>query len=297
MPSGMDTKPDQLLSLFVQPWSKTYKFSCKDASELVAKETMAESQYSFRIPASLIELLMEDENQLLDEMKQLDALAPPYCTLVQEAVVRHEGLLLSYSRARETLKTHSGPFFKHSTLKGDASLEFVPVNLHVQRLRAEAQGSGRTLTHDVITVGAFTAFSQRFRDGGLLQLVERLSGPRAAVDPGKTSAVYQAESVVQGIEDARNRILEASVDLLESVEHDDTTMVPALMEIVTKESGRVACALRSPVVEDACRFLAAQRADGAAPALDSLLPPPPSGRAASFGPAPASSADGATSWS
>ncbi|XP_043247281.1 inositol polyphosphate-4-phosphatase type I A-like isoform X2 [Amphibalanus amphitrite] len=304
---------DELKPLFDDPWSKSYALVQEDGSDLRARELLADTQYSFQIPIRLIELFSKDEAELLDEMKQLKSLLPPLSDLVRDAVRRHEDIIASYSVSKTTLKAHKGPFFKRSTVKGDPSLEFVPVNLHLQRLVADAPAADRSVIHDVITVGAFTAFSQKFRDGGLLQyaellggrpvpgggpccslprMVERLAaGGRTALDGDKASAMYQAEGVVQAIEEARSRILEACVGLLEAEKADDSAAIPALVKIITAESSRVDVALHSPVVADTHQQLASSSATGAAPHLGCLPVPPLAGRLVSLPAAAAAPAD------
>ncbi|KAF0298530.1 Type I inositol 3,4-bisphosphate 4-phosphatase [Amphibalanus amphitrite] len=304
---------DELKPLFDDPWSKSYALVQEDGSDLRARELLADTQYSFQIPIRLIELFSKDEAELLDEMKQLKSLLPPLSDLVRDAVRRHEDIIASYSVSKTTLKAHKGPFFKRSTVKGDPSLEFVPVNLHLQRLVADAPAADRSVIHDVITVGAFTAFSQKFRDGGLLQyaellggrpvpgggpccslprMVERLAaGGRTALDGDKASAMYQAEGVVQAIEEARSRILEACVGLLEAGKADDSAAIPALVKIITAESSRVDVALHSPVVADTHQQLASSSATGAAPHLGCLPVPPLAGRLVSLPAAAAAPAD------
>ena len=49
----MDAK-DELKPLFVDPWSKSYTFVLQDGSDLHVRELMAETRYSFKIPARLM---------------------------------------------------------------------------------------------------------------------------------------------------------------------------------------------------------------------------------------------------
>lgn len=62
-----------------------------------------------------------------------------------------------------------GPSFKRSSVKTDESLEFIPVNLHLQRMWAQNDTLNRTGVLDINTVGAFTRHAGKGRTGGLIK--------------------------------------------------------------------------------------------------------------------------------
>uniref|UniRef100_A0A8C4R801 Phosphatidylinositol-3,4-bisphosphate 4-phosphatase n=1 Tax=Eptatretus burgeri TaxID=7764 RepID=A0A8C4R801_EPTBU len=69
----------------------------------------------------------------------------------------------------------TGRTFKSSRLKCSKDLEFLPTNLHVQRLHIyHRRGTG--CAHDVLTLGAPAAHSLGFWDGGLRSLLHKASG-------------------------------------------------------------------------------------------------------------------------
>lgn len=62
-----------------------------------------------------------------------------------------------------------GIHFKPSSRKNDRSLEFAPINLHLQRIWVQNDTLKKSGFYDTITVGAFTAHSHKSKTGGLIK--------------------------------------------------------------------------------------------------------------------------------
>ena len=85
---------------------------------------------------------------------------------------KHLKLLKDYSQAKQTMQQSNGrggKYFKPSAKKGDESLEFAPINLHLQRMFAHNDTLKRSGVLDVVTVGAFTRHTGKTKTGGLIK--------------------------------------------------------------------------------------------------------------------------------
>lgn len=79
----------------------------------------------------------------------------------------------TYTQHIRYLSTYRGSSFKPSSRKSDKELEFVPVNLHLQRMTVLNEETETCGCYDTFTVGAFTAHALKFRAGGLSRLLQQ----------------------------------------------------------------------------------------------------------------------------
>ena len=61
-----------------------------------------------------------------------------------------------------------GPNFRKSTAKESRTYEFVPTNLHLQRMWVENDSLRKVGTYDIFTHGAFTSMANR-KEPGLIK--------------------------------------------------------------------------------------------------------------------------------
>lgn len=112
---------------------------------------------------------IQQEKELLQEVAGMGELREPWHSRQLELLDRHLHLLRLYSQARENLQGHKGSYFKPSSRKLDRSLEFAPINLHLQRMWVYNDTLNKANFYDWITVGAFTAHSHKSKNGGLIK--------------------------------------------------------------------------------------------------------------------------------
>ena len=105
---------------------------------------------------------MSGEKRLLDIVLSMESVTVgEWKSLQSTAVRRHMHLIETYHKASETLAEYRGSAFKQSAMKGDRLFEFVPVNLHLQRMTVRQSKNKELCDYDVVTVGAFTALPHK----------------------------------------------------------------------------------------------------------------------------------------
>ncbi|KAM4708351.1 inositol polyphosphate 4-phosphatase type II isoform 4-T4 [Discoglossus pictus] len=169
--SGMDHIP-LLHTVLKNPIYKFYRFPSSDNKWICVREQMSESSMSFHIPKELLTLYLNEDTRRIEQLKELGELSPHWDNLRHSVITHYEEMVCVYQETLSELEKYTGSSFKSSCSKGEKSLEFVPINLHLQRMRIHSQKLKDAL-YDVITIGAPAAHSQGFKNGGLRRLLSR----------------------------------------------------------------------------------------------------------------------------
>uniref|UniRef100_A0A3Q2FFM0 phosphatidylinositol-3,4-bisphosphate 4-phosphatase n=1 Tax=Cyprinodon variegatus TaxID=28743 RepID=A0A3Q2FFM0_CYPVA len=170
------------LTVFRNPVCKVYRFQTMDSKWMLVREQMEECTLSFTIPKQLLALYIQEDQSRLQNLEELGELSPHWDNLRKEVVTRYGGIINSYQETLAELEKMSGSF-KPSCCKAQKSLEFIPINLHTQRMRVTCPQKTDAL-YDIITVGAPAAHFQGFKCGGLQRLLSRY-------ETEKKSTAYQ----------------------------------------------------------------------------------------------------------
>ncbi|XP_055912176.1 inositol polyphosphate-4-phosphatase type I A [Eupeodes corollae] len=229
---------EKLYEVCTNPRIHTYRLHSGLGGDISVQEVLMESRYCFIIPQQLLSIWIMREKELLQEISGMGELGGEWRLRQIELLDKHLKLLKDYSQAKQILKQKTekedGPYFKQSSVKTDESLEFIPVNLHLQRMWAHNDSLNRTGVVDVVTVGAFTRHAGKQRTGGLIKLLQQIRDSPSKFDDNECK-VQIANDAVQAVKQLRREIVEIMSQLLCLAKSKNPKgMMPLCNEMISK---------------------------------------------------------------
>ncbi|XP_017573146.1 type II inositol 3,4-bisphosphate 4-phosphatase isoform X8 [Pygocentrus nattereri] len=186
-------------AVFKNPVCKVYRFQTVDSKLMLVREQMAECTLSFSIPMQLLGLFIQEDSCRIQDLNDLGELSPHWDNLRRDVITRYSQLIKTYQDTLAELEKLTGPAFKPSCSKAQKYLEFIPINLHTQRMRVTCPRKTDSF-YDVITVGAPAAHFQGFKNGGLQKLLSRYEAEKKSYSTAYQCIYYSPENTAKARE-------------------------------------------------------------------------------------------------
>uniref|UniRef100_A0A4W6EYL4 phosphatidylinositol-3,4-bisphosphate 4-phosphatase n=1 Tax=Lates calcarifer TaxID=8187 RepID=A0A4W6EYL4_LATCA len=227
-------------SVFKNPICKVYRFQTMDSKWMLVREQMEECTLSFSIPKQLLSLYIQEDMSRVQDLRDLGELSPHWDNLRKEVMTRYGGIISSYQETLAELDKITGRSFKPSCCKAQKSLEFIPINLHTQRMRVTCPRKTDAF-YDIVTVGAPAAHFQGFKCGGLQRLLSRYEAEKKSFSTAYQCIYYspehtaKAQEVLSTVSLLQPLITSLADQLLQAAqEHSSTGLKDALKNLSDK---------------------------------------------------------------
>ncbi|ESP02136.1 hypothetical protein LOTGIDRAFT_230548 [Lottia gigantea] len=229
--------------LFENVICKSYRFATNSQKEILqVHEYMAESKWSVDIPHKLLKLLIQEEKEKISVLQGMGELSGENNQLRQEM---GDSCMIAISKYTQSLATISiasdeGMYYKRSCDKDKRELEFIPVNVHLQRIAVGTEGSKQGTVYDSITTGAFTAYSQKYKHGGLKRVLQSqldLYTPQSTL--GQRTKLHQACSILSELSELKYVINLGCEKLCQTLSNSATDHVQAKIDFIANKSRKL----------------------------------------------------------
>ncbi|XP_043829066.1 inositol polyphosphate 4-phosphatase type II isoform X2 [Dromiciops gliroides] len=255
-PEGINDKDNLpfLNAVLKNPVYKLYRFPTSDNQWMRIREQMYETTLSFHIPKELISLHIKEDLRRNQELKDLGELAPHWDNLRKNVLAHCEQMLNTYQDILTELGKLTGSSFRSSCSKGEKTLEFIPINLHLQRMHVHRPQLKDAL-YDVITVGAPAAHFHGFKNGGLRKLINRFEMERRNTgyqfiyySPENTA---KAKEVLSNIDQLQPLISTHADRLLHSASRHSADSLKNSLKMLSEKTNSLCYAFKDQLVRSA----------------------------------------------
>ncbi|RXM99482.1 Type II inositol 3,4-bisphosphate 4-phosphatase [Acipenser ruthenus] len=241
-------------AVFKNPVCKVYRFQTVDSKWMFIREQMAECTLSFNIPKQLMTLYIQEDMRRIQELKELGDLSPHWDNLRKDVINHCRQIISSYQETLTEINKLTGSSFKPSISKAEKYLEFIPINLHTQRMRVNCPRK-TDAAYDVITVGAPAAHFQGFKNGGLHRLLSRFEAEKKNTayqciyySPENTS---KAKEVLTSISLLQPLISSLGDQLLHSAQQHSSESLKEALKTLSDKTEQFVHVLKDELVKNA----------------------------------------------
>ncbi|XP_059080345.1 inositol polyphosphate-4-phosphatase type I A-like isoform X1 [Tigriopus californicus] len=242
--------------IFANPIVKTYRFHSGLCGDIDVQELMAESKLSFTFPQQLLSLWICEEKELVHEIAGLGELKSPWHECQMTWLENHLNLINTYSQALENLDNHRPKLnFRKSTQKSDKTFEFVPTNLHLQRMWVQNESLRKSGFYDTFTHGAFTAMAQK--SPGLIKMLKDLKAPQKDSNAwcSQSDRLQMAEDMLAAVRRVRKEVVDCMRVLMKQGKEKRSDGMFAMVEDMLRKTKCLCSLMDQGLVEEAFVFL------------------------------------------
>ncbi|KAM8898192.1 type II inositol 3,4-bisphosphate 4-phosphatase-like isoform 2-T2 [Spinachia spinachia] len=230
---------------------KVYRFQTEDQRWLLVREQMSETPLSFSLPKQLLSALIRTHASRAQEVKELGDLSPRWDGLRHDVVRHCDHLIVNYQETLAELeKLSASSCFKSSSSKSDKHLQFVPTNLHSQRMEVSDPDATR-VWYEVITFGAPADHHQAFKHGGLKKLLSKHPNHRGSLGSYSLDESSRARALLAGAAQLQPLVFGLTEELLSVSLELSAVRLQLVLEGLAQQTERFVHALKDELVRSA----------------------------------------------
>ncbi|KAK2899650.1 type II inositol 3,4-bisphosphate 4-phosphatase-like isoform X2 [Channa argus] len=227
---------------------KVYRFQMEDQRWMLVREQLSETPLSFSLPKQILSVLIQEHTNRVQEVKELGDLSPHWDGVRHDVGSHCNSLIGCYEETFEELdKLSALSCFKSSNTKSDRHLQFVPTNLHAQRMEVTNPDS-RGMWYDVITFGAPADHHQAFKHGGLKRLLSKHANRDSSASYSQEETL-RAKELLSSMAHLQPLIFGLAEELL-SLEAN-SAQLPEVLDSLTQQTELFVHAVKDELVKSA----------------------------------------------
>ncbi|XP_056225650.1 type II inositol 3,4-bisphosphate 4-phosphatase-like isoform X1 [Seriola aureovittata] len=230
---------------------KLYRFQTEDHRWLLVREQLSETPLSFSLPKQLLSALIHEHANRVQEVKELGDLSPHWDGLRHDVINHCNHLIGCYQETLAELdKLSASSCFKSSSSKSDRHLQFVPTNLHSQRMEVTSPDS-TGVWYEVITFGAPADHHQAFKHGGLKKLLSKHTNHRDSSVSYSQDESSRARELLASVAQLQPLVFGLAEELLSVSLELNVARLQQVLDGLTQQTEQFVHALKDELVKSA----------------------------------------------